>query len=340
MAVKGIGKINTYGVVMVEKITDGVYRIHVPLPGSPLKLLNSYCIKGDGRDLLIDTGFNRPECREALYGGLQELDVRQDALDILVTHRHADHSGQAPGLASHPETKVFADPVEAQGINDFTSGEAYWNKALERLVPHGFSIEENALLKQQHPGIRYVGERMLEYTLIHDGDELVYGDRVLRVIRTPGHTPGHVTLYEPNLKLYISGDHILGDITPNITRWAGVEDSLGDYLNSLEKVRALDVALVLPGHRSLIDDMAARIDSLKKHHEARLDEVRAILAQGAASGYEVASKMGWSIRGTWADFPVTQKWFATGEALAHLDRLVALGEARVEEKGGKVFFCL
>jgi glyoxylase-like metal-dependent hydrolase (beta-lactamase superfamily II) len=238
---------------MVEKITDGIYRIHVPLPGSPLKLLNFYCIKGDGRDLLIDTGFNRPECREALYGGLRELGVREDALDILVTHRHADHSAQAPGLATHPGTKVFADPVEAQGINDFTSGGAYWDKILERLITHGFSREKSALLKQQHPGIRYVGEGLLEYTFIADGDELVYGGKTLRVICTPGHTPGHVTLYEPNLKLYISGDHILGDITPNITLWAGVEDSLGNYLNSLEKVRALDVDLVLPGHRSFIN---------------------------------------------------------------------------------------
>lgn len=325
---------------MVEKIHDGVYRIHVPLPGSPLKLLNSYCIKGDGRDLVIDTGFNRPECREALYSGLQELDVREDALDILVTHRHADHAGQAPGLATHPGVKVFADPLEAKGINDFTSGDAYWNKTLERFVPHGFSNEENVLLRQQHPGIRYVGDRMLEYTFVHDGDELVYGDRVLRVIRTPGHTPGHVTLYEPDLKLYISGDHILGDITPNITCWAGVRDSLGDYLESLERVRALDVDLVLPGHRSLINDMNARIDTLKKHHAARLEEVRAILARGSASGYAVASKMTWTIRGTWADFPVTQKWFATGEALAHLEHLMVLGEAYTEEKDGNVYFCL
>ncbi|CAK7034386.1 MAG: Hydroxyacylglutathione hydrolase [Desulfovibrio sp.] len=324
---------------MVEKIHDGVFRIHVPLPGSPLKLLNAYCIKGDGRDLLIDTGFNRPECREALYGGLEELGVRLDALDILVTHRHADHSGLAPSLAEHPSAKIFADPLEAQGINDFTSGAAYWDKTLELLVPHGFSDEQNRLLKEQHPGIRYVGDRMLEYTLINDGDELVYGERTLRVIRTPGHTPGHITLYEPALKLYISADHILGDITPNITRWAGVTDSLGDYLASLDKVYSLDVDLVLPGHRSLITDMRARIDALRQHHAARLDEVRAILAKGSASGYAVASQMEWSIRGTWEDFPVTQKWFAMGEALAHLDRLIALGEVHTEEKNGKVFFC-
>lgn len=325
---------------MVEKISDGVYRIPIPLPGSPLKSLNAYCIKGDGRDLLIDTGFNRPECREALYGGLETLGVREDALDILVTHRHADHSGQAPGLAAHPGAVIFADPAEAKGINDFTSGDAYWDKALARMVPHGFPEEANVLLKQQHPGIRYVGDKMLEYTHVHDGDELVYGDTVLRVIRTPGHTPGHVTLHEPNARLYISGDHILGDITPNITRWAGVEDSLGDYLASLEKVRPLDVNLVLPGHRSLIIDMGARIDSLVKHHAARLDEVRAILARGSESGYVVASKMRWSIRGDWADFPVTQKWFATGEALAHLDRLVALGEVRAIEKNGKIVYSI
>jgi glyoxylase-like metal-dependent hydrolase (beta-lactamase superfamily II) len=191
----------------------------------------------------------------------------------------------------------------------------------------------------------------MDYAVVKDGAELVCGKRRLRVIRTPGHTPGHLTLYEPSLKLYFSGDHILGDITPNIIRWRGVKDSLGDYLASLAAVSALDAALTLPGHRSLIPDMKARIRELELHHATRLDEVRRILRQGGATAYAVASRMTWSLRTPagagggprrlgWDDFPVSQKWFAMGEALSHLDRLVAIGEAACAEEKGLALFSL
>lgn len=325
---------------MIEQIHDDVFRLLIPLPDSPLKSLNAYCIKGGERDLLIDTGFNRPECSEALHRGLGLLGVREHSLDVCITHLHSDHSGLAPDMA-HPGTRFFADADEAEAINAFVLGEAHWGKGLRGRMAHGFSEEEVAALKTQHPGIRYAGSAPVPFLPLADKSDLVYGKRRLRVIRTPGHTPGHLTLYEPELKLYFSGDHILGDITPNITNWAGVRDSLGDYLDSLEAVRSLDVDLVLPGHRSLIPDMGGRIGELQKHHAARLDEVRGILRRGGATGYAVASQMTWSLRNlVWRDFPVGQKFFAAGEAVSHLDRLVALGEARRDLQDELVVYSL
>ena len=327
---------------MIQQIHDDIFSIAIPLPNNPLKSLNAYCIKGETRDLLIDTGFNRPECREALLQGLGQLAVKPEALDVFLTHLHADHSGLAADLVLPPESVVWADPLEAEGINNSTRREEYWSRTLPKMLPHGISPAELEELKNQHPGIRFVPSRIMDYAVARHGDELIYGKRRLTVIRTPGHTPGHLTLYEPSLKLYFSGDHILGDITPNITRWSGVKDSLGDYLASLATVSALDVSLTLPGHRSFIPDMRARIRELEKHHEIRLNEVRRILRQGDATGYAVASQMTWSLRNiAWNDFPVSQKWFAMGEALSHLDRLVALDEAKcVEREDGLAVFRL
>jgi len=59
-------------------------------------------------------------------------------------------------------------------------------------------------------------------------------------------------LYEPDKKIFVSGDHILADITPNISTWNELANPLKEYLSSLDKVYPLDVSLVLPGHRSLI----------------------------------------------------------------------------------------
>jgi glyoxylase-like metal-dependent hydrolase (beta-lactamase superfamily II) len=80
---------------LYEKILPDIYRIEVPLPKSPLKALNSYLVKGDGRYLLIDTGLNRKECKQALFSGLDELHVDLTKTDIFITHLHSDHMGLA-----------------------------------------------------------------------------------------------------------------------------------------------------------------------------------------------------------------------------------------------------
>ena len=76
---------------------------------------------------------------------------------------------------------------------------------------------------------------------------------------------------------------------------------------------------MLPGHRRLFKKLGARIDELKRHHEKRAEEILDILQKGPGSAFEVASLMTWDIRyDSWDDFPVAQKWFATGEAISHL----------------------
>ena len=80
---------------MIEVVAENIYRIEVRMPGNPLKALNSYFIRGDEQDLLIDTGFKLPECREDLKEGLKKLNSHQQRRNILLTHLHSDHSGLA-----------------------------------------------------------------------------------------------------------------------------------------------------------------------------------------------------------------------------------------------------
>jgi glyoxylase-like metal-dependent hydrolase (beta-lactamase superfamily II) len=139
--------------------------------------------------------------------------------------------------------------------------------------------------------------------------------------------------------MLLSGDHVLGDITPNITVWREEDDSLGDYLESLDKVAQLEVDLVLPGHRTSFTDCRGRIAELKEHHRNRLDEVLAILDGGGRTVYEIASKMTWDIKAkTWGDFPVVQKWFAVSEAAAHLRHLEIRGEVSQNASGESFIF--
>ncbi len=78
---------------MIEEVFKNIFRIGVVLPGNPLKEVNCYFIRGDKTDLLIDTGFNRDACRDALKAGFEELGSDPERRDVLATHLHSDHCG-------------------------------------------------------------------------------------------------------------------------------------------------------------------------------------------------------------------------------------------------------
>jgi len=148
-------------------------------------------------------------------------------------------------------------------------------------------------------------------------------------------------LYEAKEKIFFSGDHILEDITPNISLWSEDDDPLEKYLRSLDKIDAYDIRQVLPGHRNPFTDHRRRIAELKKHHEIRTEEVVSILKRGKQTAYQVASQMSWDIDcDRWEDFPLPQRWFAGGEALAHLQYLQGKGRVKKEVEKGKAYFSL
>ncbi|MCC8193666.1 MAG: MBL fold metallo-hydrolase [Deltaproteobacteria bacterium] len=324
----------------IDELFPGIFKIEVPLPRNPLRMLNAYLIKGEKRHLLIDNGFNRPECLEAMNGALDSLGVARGDLDFFLTHLHADHCGLTADLCEGGETKIYASALDGESINNTTRGPSYWTGFLRTMIPHGFSEEQVAELSKTHPAIRFCPSHELDFITVAPGEKLQYGGYTLRILDGKGHTPGLLALYEPSNKILFSSDLILGDITPNIARWPNVRDSLGDFFDSLAAVEALDVALTLPAHRSLVPDTKKRIHELYEHHKRRLDEVRTLLKEGPQQGYPIATRMTWDMRGEWEDFPVAQKWFACGEALSHLDRLVALGDAEERTRGDTVVFAL
>ncbi|MBT9133076.1 MAG: Hydroxyacylglutathione hydrolase GloC [Firmicutes bacterium] len=206
---------------------------------------------------------------------------------------------------------------------------------------HGFPESELQRILEGHPGLKYISRGRLDFHLVKEGGTISIGDYAFECIETPGHTMGHMCLYEADKKLFISGDHILGDITPNISAWSDEENRLNQYLISLDKVHHLDVELVLPGHRGYFKNFRERIQQLKSHHQARADEVLSILQEGNKNAFQVASEMSWDMTyKTWVLFPSMQKWFATGEAIAHLRYLEEKGKVRREVEGKKIVFLI
>ena len=299
---------------MPEEILPNLYRIPIPLPKNPLKYMNSYVIKSATRNLLIDTGLNRKTCLEAMQTGLAELDIDLAQTDFFITHFHADHFALISSLAAEDSVVYFNQPD-----HDFIKGWIDFEALISYARLNGFPEADLRPAIDNHPAHRFGPERIPEMVILPEGHELQAGEYRFTTVQTPGHTPGHMCLYEPQQKVLISGDHLLIDITPNIQCFSDEGNPLKSYLESLEKVERLEVDQVLPGHRRLFKDHRARIEELKQHHARRAQEALQTVQTGPMNAYQVASHMSWDIKfDDWDSLHVSQRWFATGEAISHL----------------------
>jgi glyoxylase-like metal-dependent hydrolase (beta-lactamase superfamily II) len=323
-------------VLMIENIMADLYKIEVPLFKSPLKALNSYVIKSQDRNLVVDTGWNQKECLNTMQKGLKQLGVDIRKTDFFITHLHSDHLGLVSDLITDTSRIYFNQPDADRfhsgiPLDDFI--------AFARL--NGYPEDELQEVIHSHPGFKFRTKGDLVFHILKEGDRIGIGDYQFQCIETPGHTKGHMCLYEPQKKIFVAGDLLLKDITPNIQLWSDEWDPLKEYLTSLDKVDRFDIELVLPGHRTIFRDYKKRIQELKDHHQKRLEEIISILEKGRKNAFQVASQMSWDITyDSWDLFPMTQKWFAIGEAISHLKYLEGKKRIRKEREGGKIFFSI
>ena len=210
---------------MLTKIADNIYKKVVPLPNNPLREINAYIITGEkpgDKSLLIDTGFNRPECEEALQSAFDELKI--DKVDVFITHLHSDHCGLVPKFAKK-DSIIYSGETDGELMN-FEAGNLYWAILDDMFLKFGFPKAEFGRNTDIHPGRKYVHDSKIDFTYVNEGDVLEYGGYRLKAILTPGHTPGHMCLYDEEKKIFFCGDHILGTITPNITIELGADNPL------------------------------------------------------------------------------------------------------------------
>jgi glyoxylase-like metal-dependent hydrolase (beta-lactamase superfamily II) len=176
----------------------------------------------------------------------------------------------------------------------------------------------------------------LDLTTLQDGHEFRIGRYSLRCIATPGHSPGHMCLYDHDAGILFSGDHVLFSISPNIASWFESIDPLDDYLKSLELVGNLNVKHTFCAHRDTSGDCSSRVSELIKHHADRLDEVIGIVKSSESiTAYDAASRMKWALSAvSWEDAPEQQKMFAVGEAISHLEYIYNKNMTRRSLIGG------
>ena len=328
------------------EIVPGIHQLKlpVPVPSAQLADVNAYLIEGEKGCILVDTGWNTRQTFAALEEQLREIGVGfEDISQIIITHFHPDHYGLAGKLKELSRAKIALHQIERDFIRSrYISMDSLLAETADLLHLHGVPQEElPRLQKASLEVVKYVSPISPEITL-HGGERIPLGSFNFEVVWTPGHSPGHVCLYEPKQKVLLSGDHLLPTIFPNVgLHPQSGENPLGDYLHSLQVVEQLEVDLVLPAHEHVFTGLKQRIKELYRHHEDRKAAIINVLREGARTAYEVSFRIPWIINGVTMSFeelPALDKRLAVMSALAHLEPLCAEGQAERSSGDGTVVY--
>jgi glyoxylase-like metal-dependent hydrolase (beta-lactamase superfamily II) len=316
---------------------ESIHAVAIPMPDvSGLITTNLYAV---GKDpiTLIDTGLKRPGTLEYVQSELARADLDiQDLQRIIITHGHVDHFGLAASIrevAGHP-VECFVHRQDQWQISSENFLSDIWSDEADSLMAMaGMPLEEMEKVRKRFSLFREMGDPLDSVSILRDGDEFVGDDYELKVIHTPGHTPGSCCLYESRNKVLLSGDTIIKHITPNplvVIKRDRLRNpkyqSLRVYLNSLEKLTSLDVQFVFPGHGEYIEDLPGVFSTYKVHHQERMEMVWKALNKEARPLYQM-------IDDVFPFVPEGDVFLAISEILVHLEMLIDEGRAELVDPG-------
>jgi glyoxylase-like metal-dependent hydrolase (beta-lactamase superfamily II) len=315
------------------EVAGGVLWLRLPLPMT-LDHINVWALAdGDGW-MIVDAGLRTPVSIETWEAALAGPLGGRPVTRVLCTHMHPDHIGLAGWLCERFDAPLLMSRLEyvtgRMLISDAGPapdvGAAFYRRA-------GWTAEQIARWRNGY-GLfgKAVAPLPAAYRRVRDEDRLTIGGADWRVVVGDGHSPEHLCLWREADGVFISGDQILPKISSNISIWPTEPDAdpLGDWMASLEKLRALlpDDLLVLPSHGEPFTGVHARLDALTRGHEVALKRLRRTL-KTPSRAVDVfpalfARPVGDGVLG-----------MATGEALAHLNYLHDKGQAtcRIDAEG-------
>ncbi len=316
----------------VERVRPGLWSVPVPIPDNPLRYVLVYLLELDDGVAMVDAGWNTDVAWEALLDGLAQAGGSMtDVQAVVVTHIHPDHYGLAGRVREASGAWVGLHPADAALLQGrYVDTDDLVERMVRLLAESGVPEDKRPDLARASMEIRSLVSMAEPDILLEDDQKLELAGWDLRTIWTPGHSPGHICLYSDHHRLLLSGDHVLPRITPNISFHSQQEaNPLGDYLDSLARMRAFDPEEVLPAHEYRFADLEARLEEIEGHHAARLEAIEQALAERAGvSAWDLTLGLEWSR--PWDEIPGFMQRAANGETLAHLVLLEARGRVRRE----------
>ncbi len=298
--------------------------------------VNVYLINEDPLTL-IDTGPKTKEANDALREGLRRERIRvSDIQRIVLTHAHEDHCGLARSLRDEAKDAEVL-------VHDWETGHrvgrlehAEHRTLLERA---GVPPEELERMRRLYEHMRLYADSFAEdeYQSLEDEAELEFSNGSLRVIHTPGHTPGSCSFIREADRTVIAGDCVLKRITPNPVLSPDPIDpskrfpSLAEYLVSLARLRTFAPTFVYGGHGEPINDYEELFNRYVRAISERQAQVIKLLPKTGSSAWEISRQM----------FPETDdvhRFLAVSEAVAHLDLAHTEGKIAVELAGEREIY--
>jgi glyoxylase-like metal-dependent hydrolase (beta-lactamase superfamily II) len=342
------------------QIIDGIYQLLTPFPqftfedakvlrrqleehprvtkGLPYVL--PYLLKAEGETVLVDCGWNTDSAYAALEEGMKEHGSHpSDINKLVITHVHPDHYGMAGRLKQLSSCELVIHEKDAEVINArYFAPKGLMDDMARFMESNGVPPMDTTGMSRGSMGMLGNVAAVPPDTQVKGGETFKVGDFDFEIIWTPGHSPGHICLYEPNRKILLTGDHILPTITPNVSIHAQTHGSpLGDYMRSLDLLLELDVELVLPAHEFEITDLKKRIGEIETHHEERLQEMVNCVDSGGSTAWDVAGRVKWAT-GMLTDFEPHMQRAAVGETLAHLEYLFEQGRLGKVMRGKNLYW--
>ena len=322
------------------EIIAGVHQIRLPFPQGMSGYTNVYVVEGNNGNILIDSGWGDSEVIWAFREGLREDNLKfRDINWIVITHIHPDHYGLAGKLKELCGAELAVHRTEAGLINSRYKDFGGLLKDMgDMLSSNGVPQSELADLKQASLWMNQFVSPALPDVSLDDGDRISNGSFGFEVLRTPGHSPGHICLYEARKRWLFSGDHVLANCIPHVGFHPQSGDNpLKDYIDSLEMVNGLGVNFVFPGHGPVFNSLKLRAMEIFEHHEQRERAIMAALDDGLKTAYHVAAEIPWKLETggvRFSDLGALDRRLAILGTIAHLRLLASEGSVGKIDKDG------
>lgn len=304
-----------------REVAPAIWKITVPIP-FPLRTVNMHALVGKDGWALVDAGMGTPDARAALTAGLQRAGLRIDKLKtIVLTHHHPDHVGLSGELQEKSGAVVYMHPIDEKVMQFGFGGKMpdRFKRVSQFFLQHGLPPTDLWFTKVEpevmHDIIRVPPHEAFQ--LVEDGAHISLVGEDYRVIWVPGHSDGQICLFRERDGVFLSADHVLPRITPNIGLYSQYDrpNPLQDYLDSLVKILPLPATLVLPGHGEPFTDMAGRAEEIIQHHAEREEQILRLLQERPQNAYQVTMQLFSERRLNNNE----AKRMAVAEVLAHLE---------------------
>jgi glyoxylase-like metal-dependent hydrolase (beta-lactamase superfamily II) len=299
-----------------ERVLPGVWRLRLPLPWPGVPHCNAWAVAAGDGIVLVDTGTHEPGSLAQLERALDQVGLRLEHVRLLLcTHAHADHCGQAGPILERAGCELWANPNLDHFNAQADDPEAAHARRVEIARQSGVPTEPPDRGRPLAAGPLAPDRDLVE------GVEIETDLGTWSVHETPGHAPSHVCLFQPERRLLISGDHLLGRVSLYFD-YGWSPDPVGEFLGSLDKTDALNARLALSGHGRPFSDVPEHHEANRRLVRERLDAVVAALAAGPSTAYDLLP----AIYGENLD-PAIAGWMLT-KVLCYLTHLEATGAVR------------